>query len=576
MTAINPYGSMFPPLPEKETATTTHGPDVTTPQLSPYQVDTDRQRAELVAAQIKTAEDEKKRAEEKARTQAGIDKAIADEAAAQGKARADAYAKTEESIGAATQRLTAARQRFENEPPVSLFGDRDTWGKALGAMGMLFAAAGDAQKAKAAALLGQQASGPSFLTGVVQMDLQRQREKLGKMSDEALMAQTGLKDAREARQAALAEVDLRGALAYKRLAAIGKANLSSKGMDDATIEGDQRIQALRAEEVKQRDAVGSHLTQQIVKPGTDVTTTTRENKPGTQAKPGVEDVKETNRLDADILKLTQTIEAIEKNPTAWNEYRQNEEDWARSEAAKGGVVGEVRKVGQAAGLFNVAPEQGLKTDDGRRVHQGMSQVKTSIAKGYGGVITDGDRGAAASELATLGLDSPQAIATLKRAREVLENGRASFYANRGIQPAAPAGPAAPTAPPGEQSTAAGGAAHGTRDTRGDADAQPHESAPGPAVETPANNPDNPNSMAKLPEDPAADSLPEATRAPTPRKLPGGVASLGKAPQGAPVAAPSGKVYTDQQQRYISIVKSAPGLKNAGMMRRLGLSEEDFR
>jgi hypothetical protein len=165
----------------------------------------------------------------------------------------------------------------------------------------------------------------------------------------------------------------------------------------------------------------------------------------------VEDVKATNQLDGDIEKLNRTINQIQQKPSAWNEYRANTENWMRKEKMGEGVVGKVvRPLAQGAGMADIAPEQGLKTDAGRAVHQGMAQVQTSIAKGYGGVITEGDRSAAGSELAQLGLTPKQAVETLSRTRDMLIKNRDAFR-QRGVQPPSPAAPAPiqppPAAPP---------------------------------------------------------------------------------------------------------------------------------
>lgn len=569
---------MFPPLPERETATTVHGVDVTTARPSAYEEETERRRREVLAEQEAAIRKQTQDAAVAADVKSATERDLLKEMDTRTEERAKLYDQHAGAIARATERLSEARKKYEEAPTPQLFGDRDTTGKVMLGLGMVFGALGDAQKARAAALLGQQVSGPSFLTGIIQMDLQRQREKIEKLSDHAVMAQTGLKEAGEARQAALAEAEVRAAMAYKRVRQIGEATLASRGADKATIEGDQNLAALHAEEMKTRDSVGARYTEKIVRQGNDTTTTERQTKPPEPPKPGVEDVKATNQIDNDIEKLNRTIDLVAKNPGAWNEYRDNTEDWRRKEKFGEGPIGKVgRPLAQGIGWADIAPEQGLKTDDGRAVHQGMAQVQTSIAKGYGGVITEGDRSAAGSELAQLGLNADQAIATLQRTRDMLQRNREAFLQNRGVKSSAPAVPGGPAAaPPGEQSTAAGGAVHGTRDTRGDADVQPGASAPGPAVETPANNPDDPNSMAPLPEAPDADSLPEATRAATPRKLPGGVASLGKATQGGPVASPSGKVYSAQQAEYIALAKRNPGMKNAVLMRRFGLTEEDFR
>lgn len=581
MIATNPYGAMFPPLPERETATTVHGADVTTATLSPYEEENERKRKEVLAAQEAATQKATADAMVAADVKAATERDVLKEMDARTADRAKIYEQQSGAISRATERLSEARKRFEEAPTPQLFGDRDTAGKVMLGLGMVFGALGDAQKARAAALLGQQASGPSFLTGIVQMDLQRQREKIEKLSDQTVMAQTGLKEAGEARQAALAEAELRASMAYKRVRQIGEATLASRGADKAAIDGDANLAALKAAELKERDNVGGRLTKHIANQGTDTTTTTRENKPGSEKQP-----TERQSTDAFLGKtLDRMLDVIDGNPslneaTLSKVQAQELAMSAADDTAKKGLLGGwwVRLQREVTGTAPKSKTEGLSSTDQTTVSAGDIAKEMIARKLSGGaIVSDEDRQNAEKYMVHAG-DSPEQKAfKLQNLRRMAADmiglsGKAGETLSQ--VPAVPG--AAPSAPPGEQSTAVGGAAHGTRDTRGDADAQPHESAPGPAVETPANDPDDPNSMAPLPEHPDAAELPGPTRAPTPRKLPGGVASLGKSTQGGPVAAASGKVYSAKQSEYIALVKRNPGMKQAPLMRFYGLTEEDFR
>jgi hypothetical protein len=68
-------------------------------------------------------------------------------------------------------------------------------------------------------------------------------------------------------------------------------------------------------------------------------------------------------------------------------------------------------------------------------------------------------------------------------------------------------------PAGDSSESTGVVAGNKRDTRNDPDTQPSESGPGPKKETAVNNPDDPNSMAPLPEPPGAKSIDDIQRNP---------------------------------------------------------------
>jgi hypothetical protein len=142
------------------------------------------------------------------------------------------------------------------------------------------------------------------------------------------------------------------------------------------------------------------------------------------------------------------IDQIKKDPAAWKEYRDNNESWQRAEAAKGShLINPIRTIGQISGFANVAPEQGLTTDSARTLHQRQEKLNTGIAKGFGGVITEGDRAAAASQQGNLSLDPAQKIKQLKELRDSVEAKRNEYISNRGVKPGySPPGAGAAVAP----------------------------------------------------------------------------------------------------------------------------------
>lgn len=147
--------------------------------------------------------------------------------------------------------------------------------------------------------------------------------------------------------------------------------------------------------------------------------------------PNAVDFKELARLDGDLKNIDRAIATIQKDPKAWMGYRNNQERWQRQEVASGAggsttLYGGVRRIGQGLGIADVAPEQGLKTDNEKLLQQVMTGAKNSIAKGYGGVITESDRQSAGSEMSELAQDPAQQIQTLLRVRERLQTGKDLF------------------------------------------------------------------------------------------------------------------------------------------------------
>lgn len=147
---------------------------------------------------------------------------------------------------------------------------------------------------------------------------------------------------------------------------------------------------------------------------------------------GQKATKEVADLDAGVRNLDTLIAQIEKNPAAWEEYRNNAEGWARKKGLRENMLGSVL---QGANLMDIRQEQGLKTDDAKTLFQRQERLNTDIAKSFGGVITEGDREAAASNQANFALDAKGKVAQLKEMRAQLAERRKSWG---GAQPSGPA------------------------------------------------------------------------------------------------------------------------------------------
>lgn len=518
-TAIN-----FPGLPEYERTRTTHGVEES------VLTDEDKRLMEDRAALLRQRE-----AQIKQETAYNKDVAVAEQELAEQNAgemqrlaneRTKAEAKAAEDIATWKRNVGGAYDAANRAPTPSLFGGgRSTWENVQRAFGAALMGIGDAA---ANAIAVQQGRAPSSNTfrEVINQDFQLQRERIERLDDKVAMARTGLKDAEAAREQMLAQVDARAAATYKRLEALGRARLSAMKLGKVDIDGNAAILEARKEEQEARARAIAGLTKKIQGPTEQITDRrTAEAKPPT---PGAEDVSNANRLQNDITKLERTIEMIEKNPDAWNEYRANDESWRRTEAgSKNKLVGTVRAVGQIAGLADIAPEQGLKGGEAKVIHQGMAQTKTGIAKGYGGVITEPDRQAADSELASLNNSAKEQAASLRKVLDLYRKNLEAYQTNRGVRLP---GAAMPAATPARANPAGAPVAPGS--------------------------PEDVNSEAPLPEDPNAASIDSLQ----------------------PGAKPAAAVPTESKRdQIIRLLRARPGdMRLNALAKKYKITDEDLR
>lgn len=580
--AFDQQNYLVPPLPLHETATTTHGPDYTKPILSPYQVETDEERERAKAAAIAASERDRDQGKEKLRIDAVTQQTLADELGRQETQRAEAFEKTQENITAWTTHLAAAREKYEAAPTPSLFGDKTTGQQALFGLGMIFSAFGDAARDKASILTGRGPSDQSSLNDLIHMDLQRQRENIKGLSDKMVMAKTGLNDANQARQLALAEVDVRGGQAFKRLAQIGKARLTNQGVKDEDIKHDARIVGLESEFIKQKDGVGARLTQQVVKSGADVTTTNRDatnkdSKPSAAQlelsntdlfnKNGEKIGTASNPKHADMLMRGNGAAGNHGAMSGYSEIRASLVALRDDQKEHGAALTPDEVIRRTALVKDVVTKMKGPEGDALGVLAGPDMAveigkiggnaATYLGKGVDSVdhlIGSLDKGVS-GRLGGYGIKNPDVF----RRQYLME-----------LPVDAQTNDAPPTMfIPRDQITGP----TSVRDLRGTPETMPAPSLPpGPAVETPANSPDNANSEAPLPEDPIASEAPDIQPA-TPKRMPG-VAQLGKA---SAVAAPT---EPGQQQsardRAIASMKMFPNLRTDAIMKRLGITAEDLR
>jgi hypothetical protein len=228
------------------------------------------------------------------------------------------------------------------------------------------------------------------------------------------------------------------------------AMLAQRGVPLAQAQADATVIGLRADAAKVRQGIYSGLRSTIA--STVMSRMTEgAGAGGKGGSPTGTDVEHVNRLSTDIGNMDRVIGTIKENPKAWVEYQKNAESWKRKQAASEGstTFKGARALFQGAGVADVSEEQGLKSEAAKDVHKGVQAALTSIAKGYGGVITQSDRDAAAAALANLANDPRGAIRTLQQIRNNLAASRDNFVRNRGGSYSTPAeaGPGAPAAAP---------------------------------------------------------------------------------------------------------------------------------
>jgi hypothetical protein len=152
-------------------------------------------------------------------------------------ARDKALQATQPGIDEWRTRLRESMDKYDKAPAPALFADKSTPDKILSGIGLALAGLGDAIGTRAL-IASRQTGGLDQFNSVpklIEADLQRQRENLSKLNDRIVMAKTGLGDAQAARAQLLAEIDQRGAVAYKRADQVAAARLAAQGVPAAEI-----------------------------------------------------------------------------------------------------------------------------------------------------------------------------------------------------------------------------------------------------------------------------------------------------------------------------------------------------
>jgi hypothetical protein len=177
-------------------------------------------------------------------------------------------------VAAAADALRQANDEYRAAPPPSLFADTKGWDKARRAIAISVAGLGEAISARANATLGR-ANGPSAVASIIQMDLDRQREIIGRLKDNQIMAKEGVKDAQQARELALAKVDLKGAAMLNLAAAHTEELLKAKGVELPAIQQNEQVLLLRRQEQERKQAAVAGLANEHTRTGAKTETTNR-------------------------------------------------------------------------------------------------------------------------------------------------------------------------------------------------------------------------------------------------------------------------------------------------------------
>lgn len=374
----------------------------------------------------------------------------------------DAGAKT---LEAARTRAREAEAKHDAAPAPKFFRDGDTWGNALRGLGLALGSAGDAMQRAAAIRVGAPAPSLHTVEGIIESDLNLQKDHLQRLSDAAVRARTGIADATEARRQMLADIDLRGASVYKRLEAVAKARLAALGMKAPEIEQHQAVLALKAARAqKQADYVAPtwesiHSTwEKTHKSGVEET-----NRVPTAAGKGpTESQAKTADLSAGMLNELKTIESLPPlSQDALAKVQSNELASNAADSATGvtGVIG--AKLGRAVGVIPKTKYDGLSPEQQKSMNAWDSLVELRARQLTGAGMPNSE---AIREARTLGYspgDSPdvmqQKIARLKESaqRGMTLSGPAGAQLQQGgsepsgVHAPAPAGstPAPATEPP---------------------------------------------------------------------------------------------------------------------------------
>lgn len=331
-------------------------------------------------------------------------------------------------IEAAQKQVKEAEDRYLNHQFYDLLANRSTGDKIMSRIALALTAGANAYLGIPGNELADR------LQHDVAMDFERQKIALHSKEQIAKWKKEGVKDLYDKLQMELGALDVKHG---KALAAVGK-KAEAMALRAGVPEAQARQNVVTAKTAEGEAAKNLEAQQRYERHANsrkDSSSSTQVTSAHGTVKPGSEDVKATTDVDDGIKTLDRLIADIEKHPQAWNEYRGNVEDWKRSEAiSKVPVVGQGRAVAQGVGGANVAPEQGLKTAEAKRIHQQQESLNTALAKKMGGVITEGDVARVMTQQSNMALSPKEKLEQLKQFKEDLIARRKAYEGNRGVLP----------------------------------------------------------------------------------------------------------------------------------------------
>lgn len=255
-----PY-PIVPPLPDYENrkstdVTSSGGGSSEKKQLGEEQKSALAAQQDVTQKQIAETDEVRKLKEQQGQVGEWQSQAQADQATIQMQQTEAAMRRADEIKQQAIQRTKDAQAKLDATPTPRLFADRSTAEKAMLGVGMLLGGFSDAVQKAAMIRIGHAPPTIDTVGDIINADLDRQRRNIERLKDNVVTTRMGIADADEARRQMLAEVDLRGAQAYKRIESLARARLASVGMKAPEIEQNQAILALKQ---KQADAQAEYV-----------------------------------------------------------------------------------------------------------------------------------------------------------------------------------------------------------------------------------------------------------------------------------------------------------------------------
>lgn len=277
-----------PAVPTWERRTSVATPDAgetVTHALAPEQTNLLADQQKLLDEQTRIEEQHRIAAQAENTVKAETAQQMADAAAENQKATDKAITESDSQIDEWRQRMRAANDAYTAAPLPSLFHSGDTGRNVLKAVGLILGNIGDARMTTSSMLAGHAPPAHSAVDQIIESSLAEDRAAIEKLKDNAVMAASGLKDAKEGRQLLLANLDTKKAAIYDRLAKLGAARIGAvnaggapgqPGTDAASIAKDSNVAEWTAKALAAKsEAVGKLTTETIKKFGGTTETTVR-------------------------------------------------------------------------------------------------------------------------------------------------------------------------------------------------------------------------------------------------------------------------------------------------------------